>query len=242
MGEGMSGLREEQVWIGGTPYSPHGSQYVPPSSTRVLACLEDLCAYANREDVPPIVKTAIVHAQFEAIHPFADGNGRTGRTLLHKMLRFEGVLSTVTLPVSAGLLNNVDAYLLALDSYHEGQPLPIISCLCDALEIALVLGERARVEMGEVLSRWKDSIQDRAGSAIHRLPALLVQHPVVDAAFVASELGITSRAALNLVGRAEEYGILRRVGTARRGVFYQADELIDPLNEHGKRTDWLPHL
>ena len=95
----------------------------------------------------------------------------------------------------------------------------------------MLLGERARVSMGEVLARWKDSISERAGSAMHRLPSLLIRNPVVDVNFVAAELDITVRAALNLVGRAEEYGILRRIGTARRGVFYQSDDLIDLLNE-----------
>ena len=226
-----TGLRTEQVWIGGTPYSPHGALYVPPAWGRVPACLDDLCAYLRRADVSPLTKAAIAHAQFETIHPFVDGNGRTGRTLLHLVLRSEGLLGHSTLPVSAGLLHDVDAYMASLDSYHEGDPVAVVATVTDALEIALVLGRRAASDIRQVLAGWGELITERAGSAIHRLPALLVEHPVVNAAYVSEHLGITPRAATSLVARAEGLGILRRIGTARRGVFYQADELIDVLED-----------
>jgi len=231
IGDDESGIRDVQVWIGGTPYSPHGAVYVPPGVQRVDGCLDDLCAYARRDDVPPIVKAAIVHAQFETIHPFVDGNGRTGRTLLHNMLRREGVLGQTTLPVSAGLLHGIEAYLAALNSYHEGNPLAIIECVADALEVALVLGHRASVEIATIIESWRSQIVERSGSAIHRLPELLVEQPVVNASFVADRLSITPRAANDLIDRAVGYEILRRVGTARRGVFYQADALIDVLDD-----------
>ena len=69
------GLRKEQVWIGGSPYSPHGATFVPPHADLVRPCLEDLVAFGAREDISPIAKAAIFHAQFETIHPFTDGNG-----------------------------------------------------------------------------------------------------------------------------------------------------------------------
>ena len=75
-------LRDEQVWIGGTAYSPHGALFVPPAPSRITGCLEDLVAFVGRDDVSPIAKAAVAHAQFETIHPFIDGNGRTGRVLL----------------------------------------------------------------------------------------------------------------------------------------------------------------
>lgn len=102
-------LRDEQVWIGGSPYSPHGASFVPPHASRVRSCLDDLVSFGIREDVPPVAKAAIFHAQFETIHPFMDGNGRTGRTLLHRMLASDEVLPHTMLPVSAGLLHDVDA-------------------------------------------------------------------------------------------------------------------------------------
>jgi len=225
------GLRKEQVWIGGPPYSPHGATFVPPHADRVRPCLEDLVAFGAREDVPPVAKAAIFHAQFETIHPFTDGNGRTGRTLLHRMLASDEVLLHTMLPVSAGLLHDVERYMDALDAYHAGAIEPMIECLADALELAVVIGSRIASDVDEVLAGWAIENTDRAGSASRRLPALLVEQPVVDVAFVASRLGITDRAARNLVEVACERGILAKMGNAKRGAFYQAPDLIAVLEE-----------
>lgn len=223
--------RQEQVWVGGTAYSPHGALFVPPAWERVPACVEDVLAFSQRNDVNPVAKAAVFHAQFETIHPFIDGNGRTGRTILHLMLRQDGVLSYALLPVSAGLLHDVDAYMRAIDSYQRGDLLPIIERMADALELALALGAKTAARIDRVVERWEIGITERAGSSIYRLPALLVEQPVVNADYLSRRLGITPRAARNLIERGCSYGMLRRTGTERRGVFYQADELIDVLED-----------
>ena len=225
------GLRDEQVWIGGSPYSPHGATFVPPHADLVRPCLEDLVAFGAREDISPIAKAAIFHAQFETIHPFTDGNGRTGRALLHRMFARDEVLLHAMLPVSAGLLHDVDRYMGALGAYHDGAIEPMIECLADALELAAVIGSRIASDVDGVLAEWASENTDRAGSASHRLPALLVEQPVVDIAFVALRLGITDRAARNLVEVACERGILAKMGNAKRGAFYQAIDLIAVLEE-----------
>jgi len=225
------GLREEQVWVGGSPYSPHGATFVPPHANRVRSFLKDLMAFGAREDISPIAKAAIFHAQFETIHPFMDGNGRTGRALLHRMLASDEVLLHTMLPVSAGLLHDVERYMGALDAYHDGAVEPIVECLADALELAIVIGSRIASDVNEILAEWASENTDRAGSASHRLPALLVEQPVVDVAFVASRLGITDRAARNLIEVACERGVLAKMGNAKRGAFYQATDLIAVLEE-----------
>ena len=226
-----TGLREEQVWIGGSPYSPHGAAFVPPHADRVRACLEDLVSFCAREDITPIAKAAISHAQLETIHPFTDGNGRTGRALLHRMLARDEVLLHTMLPVSAGLLHDVGRYMDALDAYHGGAVEPMVECLADALELSAVIGARIASDVDEIISDWASANTDRAGSASHRLPALLVEQPVVDVAYVATHLGITDRAARNLIETACGRGILAKMGNARRGAFYQATDLIAVLEE-----------
>lgn len=231
-GETFGGeMRDEQVWVGGTAYSPHGALFVPPVPERVAACLEDLVSFVGRDDVGPIAKAAIAHAQLETIHPFIDGNGRTGRALLHLILRREGVLSHATLPISAGLLHDVDGYMSAIRSYQEGDLLPIIESVTGALELSLVVGRRVAERIDDVMDGWRSSISERAGSAIWRLPALLAEQPVVTVAYVAENLGITSRAASTLVQRACGYGMLRPLGSRRRGDYYQSDELIAVLED-----------
>lgn len=224
-------LRSEQVWVGGSSFSPHGALYVPPRYERVAAHLDDLVSFAARDDIPPITKAAIFHAQFETIHPFVDGNGRTGRALLHKILRDEGVLSQVTLPLSAGLLHDVDAYMAAIAAYQQGNPVAIVERLISALELAIVVGGLTAAKMDSVIEEWKAMITERRGSSIHRLPGVLVEQPVVSIAYLAKRLGITPRASLSLVERACEYGILRPLGNRRRGEFFQSDEIVAVLEE-----------
>ncbi|WP_165052219.1 MULTISPECIES: Fic family protein [unclassified Adlercreutzia] len=225
------GLREEQMWIGGTPYSPHGASFVPPHVSRLTACLGDLVSFGGREDLSPVVKAAVFHAQFETIHPFTDGNGRTGRALLHRMLARDEVLPHATLPLSAGLLHDVDSYMEALAVYHDGQVEPIIERVVSALELSVVVGARIASDVDVVLARWREATKERKGSAAHRLPALLVEQPVVSVAYVAEKLEISERAARSLVEVACERGILSRMGNARRGAFYQASDLIEILEE-----------
>lgn len=231
-GESFGGeLRREQVWVGGTPYSPHGAHYVPPTWQRVPEYLDDIVAFISRENVDPIVQAAVAHAQFETVHPFIDGNGRTGRVLLHKILRRSGVLLHVTLPLSAGLLHNVDAYMKSLEAYQEGNPIAVVEQLVDALELSLMVGRLVARNLDGVFAGWRGLMTERANSSIHRLPLVLAEQPVVTVPYVAEKMGITTRAAQNLVSRACEYEILRPLGNRRRGVFYQADELIDVLEE-----------
>lgn len=227
----LEGLRGEQVWIGGSAYSPHGAAFVPPHPSRISPCLDDLVQFAQRDDIPVLAKAALFHAQFETIHPFTDGNGRTGRALLHRMLSHDEALLHTTLPLSAGLLHNVDAYMQALDAYHEGLIEGIIVCLVEAVELAVVLGARMASDVDEVLARWREANTDRADATSHQLAYLLVEQPVVDTRYVASRLNVSDRTARTLVDKACERGILTKMGNAERGAFYQAPELIDILEE-----------
>lgn len=224
-------LRDEQVWVGGTPYSPHGATFVPPVAERVPSLLEDLVAFASRRDVGPVAKAAIIHAQLETIHPLIDGNGRTGRTLIHKVLRDEGALTYATLPVSAGLLHNIDAYLDSIAGYQQGDIAGVVSQLAEALELSCQVGYRASRELDATMEEWESTMTERRGSRIRELPALLVRQPVVDVAFVARELSISPRAASSLVNKACEYGMIRPMGNRRRGEFYQSDAILAVLDQ-----------
>lgn len=230
MGEAL-GLRKEQVWIGGTSFSPHGALFVPPHVSRIDSCLDDLIEFGCRQDIHPIAKAAIFHAQFETIHPFTDGNGRTGRAILHQMLADDEILMHATLPLSAGLLHDVESYMAALDAYHEGEIEQIIVCLVEAFEFAVLIGSKIAKEVDALLYDWASRNKDRKGSASHSLPLLLIEQPVVDVAYVASGLGISERAARSVVEVACERGILAKMGNKRRGAFYQAPELISLLEE-----------
>lgn len=224
-------LRTEPVWIGGAFYSPHEALFVPPAAHHLETYLKDLLDFSKRQDVPPIIKTALFHAQFETIHPFTDGNGRTGRALLHRLLSENEVLMYATLPISVGLLHNVNAYMAALDAYQEGEIVPIITQILDALELATVLGNTLAQSIDAVLASWKEKTHQRKGASLHKLPFVLIEQPVITVDYLSKSLGLSERGTRNLIEVAAEQGILEQHGNRKTGVFYQAPELIDILEE-----------
>ena len=224
-------FRNQTVWVGGSNYSPHGATFVPPQESLITYYLEDLISYSKRVDINPIVKAAIIHAQFETIHPFIDGNGRTGRTLLHKTLREDGILQTVTLPISAGLLNNTSEYMKALLSFQEGNPIPIIEQISNAIELAINIGSTVSNEISAIVSNWEGTIGERKTSSIWKLLYLIIEQPVINSKYLEEKLNISLRAANDLISRAVDYGILRRIGSEKRGIFYQSDEIVTIMDK-----------
>lgn len=117
-------LRDQSNWIGGD--SPVTAMFVPLKHTEVAALLEDLVRFMARTDMPALVQAAIAHAQFETIHPFTEGNGRTGRALVSAILRARGTTQNFTVPLSSGLLTSTKEYFDALNEYRQGNAEPII--------------------------------------------------------------------------------------------------------------------
>jgi Fic family protein len=115
-------VREEQNWIGGSSYNPCSASFVPPPSEHVQGLLEDLTVYINEDQHPALVQAAIAHAQFETIHPFADGNGRTGRALIHIILRRRGLAPAFVPPISLVLATWSDDYVTGLTAFRHLQP------------------------------------------------------------------------------------------------------------------------
>src|SRR5207253_3610494 len=116
-------MRTAQNWIGGSDYNPCSASFVPPPPEYVERFLDDLCAFCNDDTLPAIAQAAIAHAQFETIHPFIDGNGRTGRALIHVILRRRGLVSRVVPPVSLVLATWSKDYVAGLTvTRHLGAP------------------------------------------------------------------------------------------------------------------------
>ena len=107
-------IRDTQNWIGGSSYNPCSASFVPPPWEEVESLLEDLCSFSNADELPAVAQAAIAHAQFETIHPFVDGNGRTGRALIHVILRRRGLATHVLPPVSLVLATWAKDYVNGL--------------------------------------------------------------------------------------------------------------------------------
>ena len=224
-------LRQKPVWLGGTSFTPHTALFVPPAFQHVPEYMADLIEFGTRSDLNPVVKAAILYAQFQTVHPFLTANGQTGRALIHHIFRAEGVLSSTLIPVSVGFLHNIDSLINALQSYREGDPLVIIEELVSALELALFVSRVTETSIESLLEDWDNLVGHRKRSKIRQLPKALVKQPVVNSAYLADSLGVTQRTATTLILRACEYGMLRHMGKRQHGDFYQSDAIINVLDE-----------
>jgi Fic family protein len=228
--------RDSAVWIGGSARSPHQADYVAPAPELVPAAIDDLTEFIVRDDLPALAHVAVAHAQFENIHPFPDGNGRTGRALMHAQLRHVGLTRHVIVPISAGLLSETERYFAALSTYRSGDPLPIVVQVCEAVFPAL---QNARALMADVTAareRWSEVISARRGAAAWRLADHLVTRPVVDARLAAELLGVTTVNAQGAIDRLVEDGVLDQIGRGARDRVWQAPEVTAAMERFAERA------
>lgn len=224
-------LRREPVWIGGSELSPAGALFVPPRHERVPEALEDLFAFTRRTDLPPLTKTAIAHAHFETIHPFVDGNGRTGRALIHVLLSWAGLTPHAPLPLSAVLLADVDSYFRSLDAYRRGEPLVIVELFIGAAARAAALGRSAGRRIGRTVEAMLERSPGRAGTPDRAIIELLARRPVLDAGSAATAVGVSEAAARRSLERLEAAGLLRGylIGPRRRA--WRSPEILDLMDD-----------
>ena len=229
-------LREEAVWIGRRSDSPVGAEFVAPHFSRVEPLLDDLVRFAAREDVSPLVAAAIAHAQFETIHPFTDGNGRTGRALAQAVLRGRGVLRNVAVPVSAGLLADVGGYHAALQEYRAGHLAPIVEAFADA-SLRAVRNTRQLVgELDALRDEWEERLTVRKDSKAWPLLEVVMRKPVLDAATAAGKVGVKAPNVYAALRALESAGVLSATDESRRGRFWRSDEVLDALDRFAKRA------
>lgn len=228
--------REEQVWIGGGTHGPRGAMFVPPHHSRVPAAVDDLLRFGQRDDIPLLPQIALAHAQFETIHPFTDGNGRTGRALIQAMLRHKGLTRNVTVPVSAGLLTNTDSYFAALTAYREGDSAPIVHRVSEAAVAAVFNGRELVRELHAVRAEWNDKITARSDSAVWQVADLLLRRPVVNTALLTEELGIESKHARRYLEPLSSTGIIIETSSGPRSRVWRSPEVIAALDAFAERA------
>ena len=228
-------FRTEPVWIGGGS-TAIGATFVGPRHEVVPGAIDDLIAFAQRADVPTLPQTAVAHAQFETIHPFTDGNGRTGRALVQAMLRNKGLTRQVTVPVSAGLLADTDAYFAALMSYRDGDAAPIVERFSQATVLAIANGRQLVADLRDIRDTWNDVITARSDSAVWKVADLLTRRPVVNAAILAQELGIESTNAHRYLNPLSETGILIETTSGPRNRVWRSPEVLAALDAFAERA------
>lgn len=229
-------LRSELVWIGGSDTAgPRGSAYIAPHHSLVQDALEDLTEFIARTDLPAIVQSAIAHAQFETIHPFVDGNGRTGRALVHSVLRNRRITQYTTAPISAGILRDRTAYFDALKAFRDGNAAPIIHAFINASIFAANTGKDL---IDSLAAQIDDSTAKLAGlrssSAAWKILPRLISQPVVNARYLKSQLNLGDAAIQRALGQLTERGVLVEKSGRSRNRIWQHDGVLKVLDEYSK--------
>ncbi len=203
-------FRKSQNWIGGT--RPDNAHFVPPPVSKMHHALNDLEKFINSEnEILPLIKAGIAHAQFETIHPFLDGNGRTGRMLITFYLWREKFLEKPVLFLSSYFKKHQKVYYKRLDEYHNGNVEMWIDFFLDGvIEIA---NEAIETVLSITRLREKDmlkiqSLNKRSSESAARVLPELYRLPIVNVARVKEWTGFTRAGAQNVIDRFIDLGIL----------------------------------
>lgn len=220
-------LRRSQNWIGGT--GPGNAVFVPPPPERVPELLADLERFIHdpSSPLPPLVKTALIHAQFETIHPFLDGNGRIGRLLIAALLEHWGLLPEPLLYLSSFFKQHQKEYYRRLGGVRiDGDWEGWVSFFLEGVCIAAAEAEGSIVAVASLVAadRRRLLASPKAGPASYRLFELLPMMPRFTVERVRQKLETTFPTANAAVKVLEELGIVaERTGQkTNRSYSYQA--------------------
>jgi Fic family protein len=230
-------FRTIQNWIGKPGSTPATASFIPPPPDEVEPCLAEWEKFVHESELPPLVTIALAHYQFEAIHPFLDGNGRVGRLLITLFLIERRILPTPLLYLSA-------FFEVARRDYYEGLRgvsergewnewieyflLGVARMSEDALSRA--------TRMNGKLAEWQKKVAGDSTSAPLRVVELLAANPFITARGVVEKLDVAFTTAQRAIERLERLGIVKQVGTGKRDRVYCANALLEILEEPPRLT------
>ncbi len=225
-------FRRSQNWIGRPGCTLNDASFVPPPPAELMPCLGAWERYLHDETLPPLVHAALTHAQFEAIHPFLDGNGRVGRLLITLLLVERDVLPTPLLYLSAYFEASRDEYyarLLGVTERGEWEEWLTYFLRGVAIQAQDALDRIRRID--DLLAGWKRGLGPGRSRAPHRAIDLFAENPYWTVGGLAQRLGVAFTTAQRSIDRLEAAGVVARVGEARRNRLYCAEALLRALEE-----------
>lgn len=227
-------FRTIQNWLG-SPGSPiEQASYIPPPPEQMALALDAFEKFLNKplNNVPALVWLAMVHYQFEAIHPFIDGNGRIGRLLITLLMHAKGILDQPLLYLSAFFERNRQEYyhrLLRVSTHGEWKEW-ILFFLRGVHEQSTDAVERSR-QLLDLRQRYHKMVKSRRSALQIRLLDLLVERPVVTTVFVSRYFDVTYATARNSIAKLVERDILRPLTGAKRNRVYVAHQVLEIINK-----------
>jgi Fic family protein len=226
-------LRRSQNWIGGT--RPGNAVFVPPPADRVPDLLSDLERFIHdtADGLPPLVRIALVHAQFETIHPFLDGNGRIGRLLIAALLEHTGLLPQPLMVLSGHLKRHQSEYYRRLSaSRTDGEWAPWVAFFLEGVAAAAGDAERSVIALASLIAADRRRLLDapRAGPASYRLFEILPTMPRFTIEQVRQRLNTSFPTANAAVGLLLDLGIVMELTGRRKNRSYAYQTYIGLLS------------
>lgn len=233
------GFRSTQNWIGGNDYNPCGADFVPPPPEEVPRLLDDLSFIINDDLLPPLVQAALVHAQFETIHPFDDGNGRTGRALVHVVLRRRGVAPQFVPPISVVFASDRGRYISGLTSFRESCEdgvLKWIEHFAAATHRAARLATAYVHALRDLQESWRERLRTlgwnpRADAAAWAVINALPAHPMISAPVAEAMTGRDRSRIYEAIGQLTAAGVLLPLSAGRRNRWWEAAGLLELIEQ-----------
>jgi Fic family protein len=231
-------FRNVQNWIAPAGRGIEAATYVPPPANQVLPCLDAWEKFLHDRSLPPVIQAALVHYQFEAIHPFMDGNGRMGRLLITSFPIEREVLPAPLLCLSAFFEANRQAYYAHLQGVHarrEWEAWLAYFLRGVAIQSADALSRASRINT--LLGKWRDRAVSAGLPAAVRLVELLAENPYWTTRRAAERLKVAFTTAQRAVVKLEALGIMRQVTEAKRDRVYCATPLLKILEEPARLVE-----
>ena len=254
------GIRDRQNWVGGSEIHPGQAEFIPPTEQALAPAVEDLVEFISGAATGYLIQAGLVHAQFETLHPFADGNGRIGRVLIHTVFVRGGLTEGSVLPISQVLLTRSDEYVAGLMAFRgiprgaefatSAEPVRELS-VSDGINSWLRHFISAANEAVDLASALKDGLDEfdrdsralitayaertgtripRSDSSVWKILDVLPKLPALTVDVAARLTGTSSTSAQNALEHLVEAGVLDRRNIGKGKRGFVSNDLFDLLN------------
>lgn len=225
-------FRETQNWIGTPGCTLTTAKYIPPPPDRLMECLYSLEEYLHDRELPTLIHVALCHYQFEAIHPFLDGNGRIGRLLIILVLLERQMIASPLLYFSAFFeATRTDYYqqlynVSAMGSWNDWLLYFLNGVIMQGAD---VLSRSERIN--QLVRNWRIKIGNRPSSLVGNILDKIAINPFLTIKKVASQLNVAFTTAQRAIQKLEALSILSNIGEKKRDRVYCATEIMTILEE-----------
>ena len=235
-------FRRSQNWIGPPGCALTEASYVPPPADALMGCLDALERFLHDHTLPPLVHAGLAHAQFEAIHPFLDGNGRVGRLLITLLLVEREILPSPLLHLSAYFeTSREDYYAHLLAVTQEGTWEGWLRYFLRGVQVQAQDAIERMEEIDRLFEEWQEALLGVRTGRLEEVLRLFVGSPFWTVGAVAEALGMAYTTARRAIERLESAGIVSLVGAAKRNRIYCARDMLGLLEAPRVRPRNGPH-